>query len=151
MNRSTRIGGGLLLACLTCGGMGLIFLPFLLPVALLIGGVVWLARRSMAGTMLMLALVVMVGCYDRHAQESAIVRFVEAKGSGDISTYSAPGLEQWFSERPALGAQVYGFCAPKYATSGANWATSAEGSVCMAARPYAPKIPVVVVADQTTW
>ena len=88
-------------------------------------------------------------CYDSHAHDSKIVGEVEAAGSGDISTYTVPGLTEWFSHRPQLATKIANECAPVAKTAPANWATSAEGTVCHVAMRMAPPPPIT--ADQRTW
>lgn len=100
-------------------------------------------------TVIVLAVLSESSCYDPHAQESRIVREVEAAGAGNISTYTVPGLVQWFSSRPDLARTVAGQCAPLERAAGANWGTSAEGSVCYAAAKMVPS--PAMVADQRTW
>lgn len=94
-------------------------------------------------------VVTQPGCYDPHAQQSKIVRQVEAAGSGDISTYTVPGLTEWFSHRPELATKVAKECASVARTAPANWATSAEGSICYVAARMAPPPPII--ADRRTW
>ncbi len=94
-------------------------------------------------------IVMSVSCYDPHAQESRIVREVEANGSGNISTYTAPGLSEWFSTRPQLAKKIAGECEPIRQIAGANWLTSSEGSVCHAAAIAQP--PPEYTADQRAW
>ena len=93
--------------------------------------------------------LLLAACYDPHAQDSKIVREVEAAGSGSLSTYTLPGLEQWFGERPELATKIAYECLPLRKRAGANWLTTAEGSVCRAAALTAP--PPVPTADQRTW
>ncbi|HEX3682122.1 MAG TPA: hypothetical protein VHU83_06220 [Bryobacteraceae bacterium] len=96
-----------------------------------------------------LIVVSETACYDPHAQDSKIVREVEAAGSGDISTYTVPGLAEWFSHRPELATKIADQCAPIARTAQANWRTSAEGTVCYVATRIAPPPPMV--ADQRAW
>ena len=93
--------------------------------------------------------LLLAACYDPHARDSKIVREVEAAGSGSLSTYTLPGLEQWFGERPELAIKIAYECLSLRKTAGANWLTTAEGSVCQAAALTAP--PPVPTADQRTW
>ena len=102
----------------------------------------------------MSALLVMAGltsCYDPHAQESKVIRLLEINGAGDLSTFSAPGLQQWFSTRPELAKQVAMMCGPISKTATANWATSAEGTACSAATRVMAFTYHHVDADKTTW
>lgn len=103
------------------------------------------------GLLLIVAVILgsEAGCYDPHAQGSRIVREVESAGAGNISTYTIPGLVQWFSHRPELAKKVASECAPIESGAGANWGTSAEGSVCYAATKMVPPPPMI--ADQRTW
>ena len=93
--------------------------------------------------------LLLTACSDPHARDSKIVCEVEAAGSGSLSTYTLPGLEQWFGERPELATKIAYECLPLRKTAGANWLTTAEGSVCQAAALTAP--PPVPTADQRTW
>ena len=97
----------------------------------------------------MFLLLSLVGCYDPRAQESAVVREVEAAGAGNLNTYTQPGLAQWFSTRSELARKIAGECGPIAGNRGANWATSAEGTVCLAANRAQP-LPQWT-ADQRTW
>lgn len=94
-------------------------------------------------------LLILTACYDPHAQASKIVREVEAAGSGDISRYTVPGLTEWFSHRPQLATKIASECVPIARSAPANWATSAEGTVCFVATQMAPAPPLA--ADQRTW
>jgi hypothetical protein len=98
---------------------------------------------------LVTAAVTQVACYDPHAHDSAIVRQIEANGSGDISTYTMPGLVAWFQQRPALATAIAAECRPVSLTANANWITSAEGTACRAAIVTAP--PPEFKADSRTW
>ena len=102
-------------------------------------------------TFLTAAVLVLIqaACYDPHAQDSKIVREVEAAGSGDISRYTVPGLTEWFSHRPQLATKIANECVPIVRSAPANWATSAEGTVCFVAAQMAPPPPMV--ADPRTW
>lgn len=87
----------------------------------------------------------LTSCYDPHAQESAIVREVEAHGSGDIGTFTQPGLMQWFGASPArreFAAHIAAECGPIQQSRGANWLSSTEGSVCLAANREAAVLPI---------
>ncbi len=112
-------------------------------------------HRSLSAAPLLLLGVAIAGltissaCYDPHAQESAIVREIEANGSGDLSTYTAPGLGQWFSVRPQFATRIAAECAPLARSSRANWITSAEGVACSAATQAAPA--PIPVADTRSW
>ena len=101
------------------------------------------------GTWLAALVFFLNACYDSHAQDSKIVREVEAAGSGDLSTYTLQGLEQWFGERPQLATKIAYECFPIRKTATANWLTTAEGSVCQAAFATAPPPPMT--ADPRAW
>lgn len=96
-----------------------------------------------------LIIVIQIACYDPHAQSSRIVREVEAAGSGNISTYSVPGLTEWFSQRPEFATKIANECVLVARTAPANWTTSAEGAACYVATKTAPAPPMI--ADQRTW
>ncbi|MBV8437256.1 MAG: hypothetical protein JOY95_07055 [Silvibacterium sp.] len=102
-----------------------------------------------AGVLLGVFTFLMTACYDPHAQDSKIVREVEAAGSGNLSTYTLQGLEQWFMERPQLATKIAYECLPLRKTATANWLTTAEGSVCQAASATAPPPPMT--ADPRAW
>ena len=93
--------------------------------------------------------IVLSGCYDPHAQGSKIVREAEANGSGNLNTFTLPGLANWFSHRPQLATKIDGECRPLWTSGDANWVTTAEGTVCQAARAAVPPPPVT--ADQRIW
>lgn len=92
---------------------------------------------------------VLAGCYDPHAQQSKIVREVEAAGAGDLSTYTEAGLVQWFSSRPALATKIATECEPISRAATANWLTTSEGTVCHAADLMEP--PPQYKADTRIW
>lgn len=109
------------------------------------------AKWSGIGLALMLFLL-LAACYDPHAQESAIVREVEGQGAGNISTFTLPGLEQWFGATPQrreFAAHIAEECQPLTQHSGANWQSSAEGSVCLAANRMAAA--PTITADKTVF
>jgi hypothetical protein len=93
--------------------------------------------RNFCFTLLFIGLP-QIGCYDSQAQNSAIVRQVEAAGAGDISSYTLQGLVQWFSVRPQFALQISNQCRAVAMTAPANWLTSAEGTTCHAADISAP-------------
>lgn len=98
---------------------------------------------------LLLCLAASIACYDPHAQNSKIVREVEAAGAGNLSTYTQPGLVQWFSSRPELAKKIAAECQPISRTASADWLTTSEGTVCHAAELMEP--PPQYKADQRTW
>jgi hypothetical protein len=146
---------GIALASIWGGGMGLLFLPLLAVPVLALAAlyyllkIAWLCCRRSHSALFLAFVAMCVSCYDPHAQESAIVRFVELHGAGNISTYSSPGLQQWFGERPELATRVHAMCGDLYKTSNANWATTAEGTTCLAARSMAP-VPTIQ-SDGRSW
>jgi hypothetical protein len=99
--------------------------------------------------LLMLATISELGCYAPHAQDSPIVRQVEAAGAGNLSTYTVQGLVQWFSTRPELARQISSECSRIAGNTPANWVATAEGTTCRAAGLTAP--PPVPEGDQRTW
>jgi hypothetical protein len=80
-----------------------------------------------------LVLFALGGCYDRNAQKSEVIKLMQANGSGNLSTYTQPGLQQWFSVRQPLAEKVAAMCDPISKNSTADWAISAEGTACAAA------------------
>src|SRR5436305_7914185 len=95
------------------------------------------------------SFLVLVGCYDPHAQDSKIVQEVEAAGAGNLSTFNYQGLALWLADRPALTRKVYAECVPISRTAAANWNTTAEGTVCHAAATVLP--PPNLTADTRAW
>jgi hypothetical protein len=106
-------------------------------------------RKRGSRLLILVAVLLGAGCYDSGAQRSAIVRYVEANGSGDLSTVTPDGIRQWFSVRPVLATKIAEMCQPLFSASQADWPHSAEGSVCFAARWAAP-IPLIK-ADPRVW
>jgi hypothetical protein len=106
-------------------------------------------RLNLGLTLLAAIAVGETACYDPHAHDSKIVREVKAAGAGDISTYTVPGLTEWFSHRAELATRIANECLPMAKTAPANWATSAEGTVCHVATRMASPPPIT--ADQRTW
>jgi len=98
-----------------------------------------------------LILMAVTSCSRQQDHESAIVRLMESNGSGDLSSYSAVGLQQWFATRPELAKQVAGMCQSVSQKSTANWATSIEGTACGAAQRTVAFLPAKVTADQRAW
>ena len=74
------------------------------------------------------SFLVLAGCYDPHAQDSKIVREVQAAGAGNLSIFNYQGLALWLADRPALTRKVYAECVPISRAAPANWNTTAEGS-----------------------
>jgi hypothetical protein len=103
-----------------------------------------------AGTVLIVVLMT-TACHGSRAQESRVIRLMEENGSGDLSTYTAPGLQQWFAARPDLAKRVVSMCEPIAKNSAANWAASAEGTACASARRTIAFMPAKVTADQRAW
>ncbi len=44
----------------------------------------------------LIAVSFLTGCYDPHAQDSPIVREVQAAGAGNLSMFTYQGLAEWF-------------------------------------------------------
>ncbi len=99
----------------------------------------------------LLIIVIITACHGSRVAQSRVIRLMEENGSGDLSTYSAPGMQQWFSVRPELAKRVANLCVPLAKTSKANWATSAEGTACAAAVRTVAFRPDNVTADQRAW
>lgn len=111
---------------------------------------VWMLNLSKAvGTALV--LVAATSCSRQQSHESAIVRLVKAHGSGDLSGYSAVGLQQWFATRPDLAKQVAGMCQSISQSSTADWGASVEGTACGAAQRTIAFVPAKITADQRAW
>jgi hypothetical protein len=85
----------------------------------------------------MLLLVLMSGCYDPHAQQSAVVREVEAAGSGNLDTSTADGLKDFFGNHPKLANKISAECVPFAKKADAHWVETAEGRTCLAAHAMA--------------
>jgi len=152
---SRQIASGAIIGLCFGGTFALVFIP-IVAVPIGISMLIALAirkhesRKRIASLMLICLLWgVSNGCYDAHAQESRVVRFLEANGSGNISTFSQPGLAQWLSEHREVAQQAEKMCEPLYAHSPANWAPSAEGTVCLCARSFAP--PPNFQSDNQKW
>ena len=97
----------------------------------------------------LMSVLMLAGCYDPHAQDSQIVREVEAAGAGNISTYTYQGLGQWLAQRPELAKKIAAECVPIAQKAPANWLTTAEGTTCHAAQVVAP--PPEIKADTKAW
>ena len=81
----------------------------------------------------LLALGALASCgYDPRAQESAIVREVEAAGSGNLDTSSPQGLGIWFGNHRQFANKISKECEPLLNKGDAHWAETAEGRVCAA-------------------
>ncbi len=99
------------------------------------------------------ATIALMSCYDPGAQSSAVVRQIEAAGSGDISSSTELEIAQWIVSHPEKRAvlnQINEECSPLRSAGTANWAMrTAEGRVCTAVgqiASYAPR-----EADQTAY
>ena len=97
----------------------------------------------------LIAVLFLTGCYDPHAQDSPIVREVQAAGAGNLSTFTYQGLAEWFSHRPAFTKKIYAECVSVAQNAPANWTTTAEGTTCHAAQVMLP--PPDITADTRTW
>jgi hypothetical protein len=86
----------------------------------------------------MLGIISLIGCYDPNAQQSAIVRRVEAAGAGDLSTFDALSLGTWFANRPTLATEISTACQQRQLNATASWGRSSEGTVCRAAMMATP-------------
>ena len=96
-----------------------------------------------------LTALILTSCYDPHAQSSPIVREVEAAGAGNLSTFTEPGVTEWFGKHPDLDRKILAECAPIFQRADANWYNTAEGTVCRSARRAEP--PPVWTADPRRW
>lgn len=65
---------------------------------------------------------------------SEIVATVEKAGSGDLSSTTAPQVEDWLRKHRDLAVQVDDMCKPARDKADANWTAGTEGRVCTAAR-----------------
>jgi hypothetical protein len=68
---------------------------------------------------------------------SPIVQKVEQAGSGDLSTVSTQGMQQWLGKHRDLATQVDEMCKPVREKAVAAWAGTTEGRLCTAARQLA--------------
>lgn len=109
-----------------------------------------MSNLSKIGTALIVA-VMMSACHGSRAHESQVVRLMQENGSGDLSTYTAPALQQWFAVRPDLAKRVVSMCEPIAKNSRPNWAASAEGTACASAQRTVAFTPAKVTADQRAW
>lgn len=86
--------------------------------------------------LLLLSIFLLVGCYDPHAQSSAVVREIERNGSGDISSMTSQEVGAWLvnhNDRNLIN-RVAVACAPLRARAQAGWDyRTAEGRACTAA------------------
>lgn len=95
-------------------------------------------KRTIVGICL-LSAVALTGCYDSHAQQSAIVREVEAAGSGNLDEATIPGLTVFFGSHQGLAGKVSAQCAPLVSQADAHWTETAEGKICRVAPVFAPR------------
>ncbi|MGA8026199.1 MAG: hypothetical protein WB992_03580 [Bryobacteraceae bacterium] len=102
-------------------------------------------------SLILLCICAAASCYDPHARESAIVRQIEAAGSGDISTFSEPGLVKWFGAHQEFAKQITRECIPLAQNKPASWIMTAEGTACHSASLAATWSPSPLVADQRSW
>lgn len=89
-------------------------------------------------------------CADPNAQNSAIVRRIEAAGSGDISSMTPPEIEQWFFRKgdPQLVASIAASCQQLEKSAAAGWdLRTAEGRSCMAAADANVAMPREFTSD----
>jgi hypothetical protein len=85
----------------------------------------------------MLGFSILFGCYDSHAQQSKIVREVQAAGGGNLDFSTLQGLAIFFSDRPQLATKINDECA-HLTGQDAHWAETAEGRTCAAAHALLP-------------
>jgi hypothetical protein len=85
--------------------------------------------------------------------QSALVREVEAQGSGSLSELSVADIRQWLANRslPFI-RHVATECAPLREKADARWSShTAEGRLCQAAGTLALFAPLELKADQTSY
>ena len=93
--------------------------------------------RYLAGVGLCAALwLIGSGCTKPNPPEphSQIVETVERAGSGDLSSTPAPRIEDWLRKNRELAVQVDDMCKAVRDRADANWPSTTEGRVCIAAR-----------------
>jgi hypothetical protein len=92
---------------------------------------------SVIETILCLALVLIHSACTKPVPaepRSGIVAAVEKAGSGDLSSSSAPQIEDWLRKHRDLAVQVDDMCKAPRDKADANWPATTEGHVCTAAR-----------------
>jgi|GEM_PF-7121964 len=105
----------------------------------------------MKKAIVLVLLALCAACYDPHARDSAIVRQIEAAGGGDLSTFTEPGLAQWFGRHQNFAKQITQECTAIADNKPASWIMTAEGTACHAASLAAVWTPAPLVADQRSW
>jgi hypothetical protein len=94
--------------------------------------------QVIAKVILLGAIVAFGGCsFEQLEPESAIVKKVEAAGSGDLKGLSAQSMQQWLGKHRELAIEVETLCKPVRQGSPAKWAESTEGRLCTASAALA--------------
>ena len=91
-------------------------------------------KRHLTGIVLCTGLWLIGTACTKPEPHSEIVATVERAGSSDLSSTAAPQIEDWLRKHRDLAVQVDDLCKPLRDKAGANWAATAEGRVCAAAR-----------------
>jgi hypothetical protein len=82
-----------------------------------------------------IGLAVLVGCTPE--PRSVIVEKVEQAGSGRLATVSTQSMQEWLGKNRDLAIQVDQMCKPVRQKADAQWTSTTEGRLCIAARQLA--------------
>lgn len=94
--------------------------------------------QMVARAILLGAVVACWGCsFETAEPKSAIVKKVEAAGSGDLKGLSAQNMQQWLAKHRELAIEVEAMCKPVRQSATAKWTESTEGRLCNASATLA--------------
>jgi len=91
----------------------------------------------MKSTLVVVAVLTMIGCSVSKEPPSPIVQKAEACGAGPLGDTSAVAVQDWFGKHRDCAVAVDAMCKPVREKATAQWTDSTEGRVCVAARNIA--------------
>jgi hypothetical protein len=77
--------------------------------------------------------VLALGACKKQESPSSIIKEVQENGGGDLSVSSEESIEQWFVQHEKLAIHIRDECSAIKSSKPAEWGTTTEGRVCMAA------------------
>ena len=109
-------------------------------------------KRTSLCFALPLALMAFTGCTAQRTEPtSPIVQTAEKAGAGDLSSASAPAIEQWLGKHREVSGQIETMCKPVRQNATAQWSDSTEGRLCTAAHDLAFFQSAPVTGDGKTF
>jgi hypothetical protein len=103
-----------------------------------------LDHRRMRGLVAISIMLILAACSPTPDRSSPIVQKAKDAGAGDLTTASAPSIEDWLRKHRDLAVELDGMCKPARQKGDAKWLDTTEGRLCTAAQNaamYAPNKP----------